>query len=357
MQAAAPAHLMYNPDPEDKESFPERHLDDDVVPPSGIGPEAYNPAVTASQMFQPNVVPLPSYAWPGQHQPFLSYGYPQFPSHHQLVGATQLSAPKQQAMTPLHAEWASLREQDPLGPRRLAPQSECTVGDDFNSVPSPAGGPDELEFCAPLRPTLSSQNPRLLSTQAHHMARPADAPGTIIPSSFQPTARSGRPYIPDFDYTAEWPDPSDANSGFFTPQPAAHENAAGRGPELLEIAHHGGPASFKVDSKRVAHMLSEKSRRNRLTIAIREIQKLLPSEIGGNFDKNYGDDDGESPASRQDAGYTVQPGVPSSKLDIAEMAVGFIKDLKEKNTAMKKRIRELEKKMEGCQCRHGHGRL
>ncbi|KAK4125876.1 hypothetical protein N657DRAFT_568924 [Parathielavia appendiculata] len=336
MQSSAAARLAYSLDSGAEGSFPERHLDDDVAPSSGIGPEGYKPAVTASHMFEPSVTPLPSHAWPGQNQPFLPYSHHHIPAHNQLVGTTAISGPEQQTIAPLRPEWTSLREQNPRGARWLAAQSEFAVDDDSSSVTSPDGGPDE--FCPPL-PTQSSQNPRRLST--HRIARPTEAPAPI--PNFQPTARSGRPYIPDFDYNMEWPDPSDAG-GFFIPQPN-YENAAGKGPEI-EVTYRGSPSSSsKVDSKRIAHKLSEKSRRNRLTIAIREIQKLLPSEVGG-------EDDGEAP-SQQDADYTVRPGVPSSKLDIVEMAVGFIKDLKEKNAVMKRRLRELEKEMERCQCRHG----
>jgi hypothetical protein len=173
------------------------------------------------------------------------------------------------------------------------------------------------------------------------VAKPSRAPGAI--PSFQPTARSARPYIPDFDYRVDWIDPSDASGFFNIPQPS-YDNSASRGPEI-EIAYRDSPSSSKVDSKRIAHKLSEKSRRNRLTIAIREIQKLLPSE---------GADEGVGTTQTQkEADFIVRPGVPSSKLDIVEMAVGFIKDLKEKNTVMKRRLRELERELEECHCRQG----
>lgn len=51
----------------------------------------------------------------------------------------------------------------------------------------------------------------------------------------------------------------------------------------------------------------------------------------------------------------VRPGVPSSKLDVVEMAVGFIKDLKAKNKEMARRLSEVEQKLEQCQYQRGGG--
>ncbi|KAK3688087.1 hypothetical protein B0T22DRAFT_439653 [Podospora appendiculata] len=79
--------------------------------------------------------------------------------------------------------------------------------------------------------------------------------------------------------------------------------------------------SAKLDSKRVAHKLSEKSRRNRLTAAIREIQKLLPQDAESD----------ERP-----------PGSLISKVDVVEMAIGYIKRLKQENAATVKWAEEAE---------------
>jgi hypothetical protein len=144
-------------------------------------------------------------------------------------------------------------------------------------------------------------------------------------------------------------------------------------------------------SKRIAHKLSEKTRRNRLTIAIREIQKLLPSEEDDDDDHN---DDGENESSqgrgksqKESRGgksshhhkesshqgksshkesrttteaaaveyVALRPGVPSSKLDVAEMAVGFIRELKARNGVLARRVRELEEERVRCDCGRGAG--
>lgn len=191
-------------------------------------------------------------------------------------------------------------------------------------------------------PTLpSTQKPRRRSS--HRVTKPAKTSGSI-PSHY-PAARPERPYIPDFDYNTDWFDASDAAAAFF-PQINQDPPPAASGGEI-EIAYRDSSSSSKVDSKRIAHKLSEKTRRNRLTIAIREIQKLLPSGADG--------EDQAAPQAQKDADFVVRPGVPSSKLDIVEMAVGFIKDLKERNKETARRLREAERELEQCRCGRGRG--
>jgi len=93
-------------------------------------------------------------------------------------------------------------------------------------------------------------------------------------------------------------------------------------------AEDASPISSILDEKRVAHKLSEKSRRNRLTTALREIQKLLPLEELGN-----------------DHQLLLHGfGMPISKVDVAEMAVEYIGRLKRENEALRG---ELKSKMMG----------
>lgn len=200
---------------------------------------------------------------------------------------------------------------------------------------SPNDSPEE--FCPPLPTLTSSKKPGRQST--HRVAKPTTV--AAPPLSHHPTGRLDRPYIPDFDYNTDWLDHTDPVAAFFPPPPA-HEPPVSTGGEI-EITYRDSSSSSKVNSKRIAHKLSEKTRRNRLTIAIREIQKLLPSEDGG--------DEHSRSQSQKEPDFVVRPGVPSSKLDIVEMAVGFIKDLKERNKEMAKRLKEAERKVEECRCR------
>lgn len=158
------------------------------------------------------------------------------------------------------------------------------------------------------------------------------------------TAPSNTPYGLDFEYSTDWLDFSDATLPFVPL--SNHDNSTTDGGDTELIFDHASRSS-KAASKRIAHKLSEKTRRNRLTIAIREIQKLLPADGEGG--------DPSQTRSQQEGDFGFRPGMPSSKLDVVEMAVGFIKDLKEKNTEMARRVRAAERRLEECHCRRARG--
>jgi hypothetical protein len=111
----------------------------------------------------------------------------------------------------------------------------------------------------------------------------------------------------------------------------------------------------KMLSKRIAHKLSEKTRRTRLTTAIREIERLLPQVAkdeenkktgggdGGDDDMNGlkegedGDDNEGTPRARPSSSG------PVSKVDVAERAVRYIRDLQKEHNDALQRIREMER--------------
>ncbi|KAK4148742.1 hypothetical protein C8A00DRAFT_38672 [Chaetomidium leptoderma] len=338
MQSAATGRRTYSPDFGAESSFPERHLDDDKAVFPGIRPDSHQSTVTKRQVSAPSSAPLGSQGWPTtQNGPFLDYSH--IHSHGPLVGSNAIPAAFPQTTASLQGEWASFREQSHGGLFWQSTHSELNnAEDDSDSIQSPA---DSLEeFCPPL-PTLSTtQKPRRRST--HRVTKLARTSAPV--PTHHPAARSERPYIPDFDYNTDWLDPSDLTAAFL-PQPN-YDNNVNNGGEI-EITYRDSSSSSKVDSKRIAHKLSEKSRRNRLTVAIREIQKLLPSEGDG--------EDKPASQSQQEPDFMVRPGVPSSKLDVVEMAVGFIKDLKEKNKETARRLKEVQKEVDECRCQRGRG--
>ncbi|KAL2165059.1 hypothetical protein VTH06DRAFT_355 [Thermothelomyces fergusii] len=333
--------LSYSPDLDEAESsFPERHLDEDKPPFSaagGIRTAGYESGLVKRQVFEPSLPTIYARDWPGPGQSVPKENHA--PSHGPVVvDGNTLGGPfpqPQPTSGPSSAGWSSFREQPQDG--FFWPRREFSVDDDSDSIQS--RNESHEDFC-PSMPVLSGQRPRRRSS--HRVTKPAKPP-TPIATHHHLAARTERPYIPDFDYSTDWLEPSDASVASFSH--SIHDPGPVAGGNETEIALHDNNGSSsspsKVDSKRIAHKLSEKSRRNRLTIAIREIQKLLPSGV-----------DGEDllPASK-DADYVVRPGVPSSKLDIVEMAVGFIRDLKAMNKSMAEKIKELEKELEACQCR------
>ncbi|KAK1825938.1 hypothetical protein QBC39DRAFT_365614 [Podospora conica] len=79
--------------------------------------------------------------------------------------------------------------------------------------------------------------------------------------------------------------------------------------------------------KRIAHKLSEKGRRNRLTSAIREIQKLMPLDaVTPPAAEGAPKDGGDA---------VVYPHF--SKVDVVEMAIGYIRRLQKENEEIKRR--------------------
>ncbi|KAH6632628.1 hypothetical protein F5144DRAFT_650905 [Chaetomium tenue] len=331
----------YSPDFEAESSFPERHLDDDKTPAPGVEPDRYRPAAAKRQprqVFEPSLPTLYARDWPGENQPLARDSH--ITSHPALPVNNAIPTHFPQTTAPLQGEWSSFSEQPHDGRLWQSTRPELSVDDDSDSIQSRN---DSLEeFCLPMPTLPSTQKPRRRSS--HRVTKPAKASSGSIPSH-HPAARPERPYIPDFDYNTDWFDASDAAAAFF-PQINHDQPAAASGGEI-EIAYRDSSSSSKVDSKRIAHKLSEKTRRNRLTIAIREIQKLLPSGADG--------DDQTMPQAQKDADFVVRPGVPSSKLDIVEMAVGFIRDLKERNKETARRLREAERALEQCQCRRARG--
>ncbi|KAK4243376.1 hypothetical protein C7999DRAFT_18259 [Corynascus novoguineensis] len=351
MQTTPASRLSYSPDLEAESSFPERHLDDDKPQFSGnvIGTGRYQSGVKR-QVFEPSLPTVYARDWPGQGQAAFPHdsNHVHIPSHGPLVDSNPIAGPFPQPQSqpptpgPLSAgSWTAFREQPQDGFMWQASRREFSVDDDSDSIQS--RNESHEDFC-PSLPTLSAQKVRRRSS--HRVTKPAKP----IPTHHL-AARPERPYIPDFDYNTDWLDPSDASVASFSHSHSSHDltttttTTVPTGNEIEIALRDSAASASKVDSKRIAHKLSEKSRRNRLTIAIREIQKLLPSGVEGE----------DLLHTSKEADYVVRPGVPSSKLDIVEMAVGFIRDLKARQKSMAERVRVLEKQLEECQCRHPKG--
>ncbi|KAK0743433.1 hypothetical protein B0T18DRAFT_184644 [Schizothecium vesticola] len=112
----------------------------------------------------------------------------------------------------------------------------------------------------------------------------------------------------------------------FGPHPITNFGAAG-----AAGGDAGDPA--KMLEKRLAHKLSEKGRRNRLTSAIREIQKLMPLDAV----TAAAAEQGGTGAAEGKAGEVVYPHF--SKVDVVEMAIGYIRRLQKENEEMARRAK------------------
>ncbi|KAL2135720.1 hypothetical protein VTI74DRAFT_7237 [Chaetomium olivicolor] len=331
MQAESSSNLAHSPDLGAESSFPERHFTpyaDDKPLFSGIEPGPHSAAANRP-LFEASAQTLPSQSWPSQDQSFVHRGY--VPFHDPELSSNKPSTVSFPQTTPSIApEWPLFHERCRGGILWQPAPPDFTVEDESDSNQSRNESIEEASLRLPSWPITEPPGRR----SSHKIPQPT---GTSVSTTtvHHATSHPTRPYIPDFDYGTEWVDSSNTAAAFST---HLNNNHADQGPHI-DVTFQNRPSAAKVDSKRIAHKLSEKTRRNRLTIAIREIQKLLPAEAGG-----------EETSSRQEADFVVRPGVPSSKLDVVEMAVGFIKDLKEKNKEMARRLQETERKLERCQC-------
>ncbi|KXX77513.1 Phosphorus acquisition-controlling protein [Madurella mycetomatis] len=331
MHSAAPDNPVYNPTLGGESSFPERHFTtgDSAADwshqagiPCLVGAGLDSPRSAAAETLEADLASPWPQDWLSQAQPLLHRN--PIPTTSLMLENNLFSAPLQQTAPLGRAEWDWFREK-PSGTLFWNPTPpESNIEEDSDSIQSPSDNPEEPSL--PLSVWTSAQRPRRRST--HRVGKPSRAPAPKRSNALHAATHLGGYSAPDvdfFDITAIFLD-------------RAHP--AAEGPEIDVVFQDSAPSS-KVDSKRIAHKLSEKSRRNRLTLAIREIQKLLPASASASVDS----------AGAREGDLAVRPGVPNSKLDVVEMAVGFIKDLKEKNKEMATKLREAAERSSECRCR------
>lgn len=96
-----------------------------------------------------------------------------------------------------------------------------------------------------------------------------------------------------------------------------------------------------LSSKRTSHKIAEQGRRNRINLALKEIESLLPASItaaaAGKKEKDSKDDvdSGDKPSSGQGA----------SKASTVEMAITYIKSLQQELSITKAKLEAAETKL------------
>ena len=93
-----------------------------------------------------------------------------------------------------------------------------------------------------------------------------------------------------------------------------------------------------LTSKRTSHKIAEQGRRNRINSALQEIATLLPKHVAKDLEK---DDSGNG--EKKDG---KQSNAPSSKASTVELAIVYIKQLKEEVAEANKRAEAAEKRLE-----------
>lgn len=116
---------------------------------------------------------------------------------------------------------------------------------------------------------------------------------------------------------------------------------------ILEGTHLPGVSypetlAENLTSKRTSHKLAEQGRRNRINVALKEIEALLPSSIlAANAKKDRAssqeNDDGESKPTASAQG--------TSKASTVEMAIVYIKSLESELKETKGKLEAAEKKL------------
>ncbi|KAL2261283.1 hypothetical protein VTK26DRAFT_4487 [Humicola hyalothermophila] len=309
-------------------SFPERHFTPcDEKPRASRANPAYSHSTAAKwQALEPSYLTLRPLPWPERNGP-LQYN---LLSAQSSLASCTLPHHAFQHTTPTNWDLTQ-----PVGHHWDYKPLSHDAEDDSDLNPCSMDGLEECDGAPPTCPSLRQGFPQRNPRRATGLTRSHTARRVKLANT-SPDVDCGF----ESEHNTDWLGLSAAP----VVQPPSHDHAA------LDLAagSQDGSSSSKADSKRIAHKLSEKSRRNRLTIAIREIQKLLPTD-----GKGGGGENGQPPScsSQEDADFVVRTGVPSSKLDIVEMAVRFIKDLKEKNMEMAEKVREAERKLGECRCR------
>ena len=93
-----------------------------------------------------------------------------------------------------------------------------------------------------------------------------------------------------------------------------------------------------LSSKRTSHKIAEQGRRNRINLALKEIEGLLPPSISGNGGKK----DRSSTTPEHDAGSALQG---ASKASTVEMAIVYIRSLQAELKVTKDKLDTAEKKL------------
>jgi hypothetical protein len=202
----------------------------------------------------------------------------------------------------------------------IKPEDEST-----SPYSSDHSGREPFVFTSPSNPGFPE------SSRQSHMHRPISGRPTrsVSLQQRQPTgaSRAKRPRL-------DAPPPTPTWTANVAPETCYDDNtidSAG-----MEEPTEGFAA--KVLSKRIAHKLSEKSRRNRLTTAIREIEKLLPAEMLAEF-REPKKDAADLPENLRIARPAT---LPISKVDVAEMALEYIRSLRKELKEARRRISKAE---------------
>ncbi|KAK0627538.1 hypothetical protein B0T14DRAFT_563334 [Immersiella caudata] len=357
MHPVPSSRLAYTLASRSESSFPERHAWSEPDDMSHLESESHED-VTYSQpgfpkidIFAPGLSSFWQQNWLDHSQPLLHHQRhphqdrvtpPQahhsqpHQVHHEFFTPSPIS-PVQPSDASAQAEWEILRATTTTAGHHAPPPgqhfpwlpSQATmtssdpkikVEDDSDSNWSLNESLEEIHLPPLIQPNVQ----RLRRGSTGRVSKVGRAPVTKSSGAMYQTFRVGRPRHPGGTNTSSTTERVEINL-CGTP----YDTTAGGTTEDLSPDDY----AVKVQERRIAHKLSEKSRRNRLTAAIREIQKLMPADV-----ENKDKDEGE----KEEAVVQAQS---ISKVDVVEMAVGFVRRLKRENERLAARVKVAEEKL------------
>jgi hypothetical protein len=345
MHPVSTSRLAYNLASRGESSFPERHAwsePDDLSHLEGHEDVAYSePGFPKLDIFAPGLPSIWQQNWLDQGQPLPHHRHPHHgkvtsPSAHQVHHEFFTPSPISRTHpsdTSVQYEWEILRTTTAAAGHHAPPpgqhfpwlpsqatapssDSQIKIEDDSDSNWSLNDSVEEIHLPPLIQPNVQ----RLRRGSTGRVSKVGRVPTGKPSGAMYQTFRVGRPRPPGgTNSTTERVEINLCGPPYDT--------TTGRTADDLS------PDDFaaKVQERRIAHKLSEKSRRNRLTAAIREIQKLMPAD-GDNKDEGEKDD-----AAAQ--AHLI------SKVDVVEMAVGFVRRLKRENERLAAKVKAAEEKL------------
>jgi len=125
---------------------------------------------------------------------------------------------------------------------------------------------------------------------------------------------------------------------------------------ILEGTHLPGVSypetlAENLTSKRTSHKIAEQGRRNRINLALKEIESLLPSSITGTAGKK----DRASSQENEDGEKPTPSGQGTSKASTVEMAIVYIRRLEAELNVTKNELNETKDKLEAAEKKLAEG--
>lgn len=235
------------------------------------------------------------------------------------------------ALTPLITQTQSPNTSSP------APESASGRNTAFQPLPSPV-------FAKPAAAASASQSPQLAPGSS------ATTPNSRRTPQLAPRGSKKRPSISSSHVSPALRPRISPNIKPLLPGGVTAEDTASRllasksnyqnilEGNLVPGVSYPSELSTNLTSKRTSHKIAEQGRRNRINSALQEIATLLPMEALLES-KESGGESGDKKDSKNG-------GVPNSKASTVELAIEYIKQLKQEVADAKKRAEEAEKKLE-----------